>query len=320
MDGYRKRNVYIATQGPLPSTIGDFWRMIWEQQTCTIVMMTKLEERNRLKCDQYWPSKGAECYDGVMQVTLVDFTELSTYSIRTFVIAPVNTYAQLQMTANSGNINFEMRREVKQFQFTAWPDHGVPEHPTAFLMFLRRVKTVNPTDAGPIVVHCSAGVGRTGCYIVLDTMLERIKHESTIDIYGHATCLRAQRNYMIQTEDQYVFCYDALLEATQAGHTEVPARNLYAHLQRLLQINAEDPSQSMLTEMELEYKRLSNIKAPQSKFQAANLAANKFKNRLVNILPYESTRVCLQQLPNVAETAGSDYINANFIDGKEKRS
>lgn len=312
MDGFRKRNCYVATQGPLPSTFGDFWRMIWEQQTATIVMMTKLEERNRLKCDQYWPSKGTQIYGNTMQVTLVDFTELATYSIRTFVIAPVNTYAQIQLTNNSNNLNYEMRREVKHFQYTAWPDHGVPDHPTPFLMFLRRVRNANPTDAGPIVVHCSAGVGRTGCYIVIDTMLERLKQEKSVDIYGHVTCLRAQRNYMVQTEDQYIFCYDAVLEASQSGQTEVHARNLYQHLQRLLQISSDDPS-GVLTEMELEYKRLSNIKAPQSKFQSANLAANKFKNRLVNILPYEATRVCLQILPSVAE--GSDYINANFIDG-----
>ncbi len=311
-DGYRKRNTYIATQGPLPSTFGDFWRMCWEQQTNTIVMMTKLEERQRLKCDQYWPAKGTQIYANVMQVTLVDFTELATYSIRTFVIAPVNTYAQLQQQQHP---NMEMRREIKHFQYTAWPDHGVPDHPTSFLMFLRRIRHSNPLDSGPIVVHCSAGVGRTGCYIVIDSMLERVKSdEKTIDIYGHVTCLRAQRNYMVQTEDQYIFCYDALLEAIQSGHTEVFARNLYQHLQRLLHISAEDPN-GMLTEMELEYKRLSNIKAPQSKFQSANLAANKFKNRLVNILPYEATRVCLQHLPNQPESSGSDYINANFIDG-----
>ena len=318
MDGYRKRNYYIATQGPLPSTFGDFWRMIWEQNTSSIVMMTKLEERSRLKCDQYWPSKGSEVYGNTMQVTLVDFTELSTYSIRTFVICPVNTYAQIQLSNNANNINFEMRREIKHYQFTAWPDHGVPDHPTPFLMFLRRVKNANPTDSGPIVVHCSAGVGRTGCYIVIDTMLDRIRNEKTIDIYGHVTCLRAQRNFMVQTEDQYTFCYDAVLEAAQTGLTEVPCRNLYQHLQRLLQINNDEPG-SMLTEMELEYKRLSNIKAPQSKFQSANLPANKFKNRLVNILPYESTRVVLQHLNNVPETSGSDYINANFIDGYKYR-
>ncbi|NXQ66353.1 PTPRS phosphatase, partial [Quiscalus mexicanus] len=102
------------------------------------------------------------------------------------------------------------KREVRQFQFTAWPDHGVPEYPTPFLAFLRRVKTCNPPDAGPIVVHCSAGVGRTGCFIVIDAMLERIKHEKTVDIYGHVTLMRSQRNYMVQTEDQYSFIHDAL--------------------------------------------------------------------------------------------------------------
>ena len=94
------------------------------------------------------------------------------------------------------------RREVRHFQFTAWPDHGVPDHPTPFLMFLRRVKALNPSDAGPIVTHCSAGVGRTGCFITIDSMLERIRAEGSVDVYGHVTCLRAQRNYMVQTEDQ----------------------------------------------------------------------------------------------------------------------
>jgi netrin-G3 ligand len=86
LDGYRKKNAYIATQGPLPNTFSDFWRMIWETNSVCIVMMTKLEERNRLKCDQYWPSRGTETY-GSIQVTLTDFIELASYSIRTFTIA-----------------------------------------------------------------------------------------------------------------------------------------------------------------------------------------------------------------------------------------
>lgn len=90
------------------------------------------------------------------------------------------------------------RREVRQLQFTAWPDHGVPDHPAPFLQFLRRVRSSNPLEAGPVIVHCSAGVGRTGCFIVIDSMIERMKFEKSIDIYGHVTCLRAQRNYMVQ--------------------------------------------------------------------------------------------------------------------------
>uniref|UniRef100_A0A8C0V0B7 Receptor-type tyrosine-protein phosphatase S n=1 Tax=Cyanistes caeruleus TaxID=156563 RepID=A0A8C0V0B7_CYACU len=296
IDGYRKQNAYIATQGALPETFGDFWRMMWEQRGATVVMMTKLEERSRVKCDQYWPSRGTETY-GLIQVTLSDTVELATYCVRTFALY------------KNGSSE---KREVRQFQFTAWPDHGVPEHPTPFLAFLRRVKTCNPPDAGPMVVHCSAGVGRTGCFIVIDAMLERIKHEKTVDIYGHVTLMRAQRNYMVQTEDQYIFIHDALLEAVTCGNTEVPARNLYAYIQKLTQIETGEN----VTGMELEFKRLASSKAHTSRFISANLPCNKFKNRLVNIMPYESTRVCLQPIRGVE---GSDYINASFIDGYRKQ-
>uniref|UniRef100_A0A8C3NPI9 Receptor-type tyrosine-protein phosphatase S n=1 Tax=Geospiza parvula TaxID=87175 RepID=A0A8C3NPI9_GEOPR len=292
IDGYRKQNAYIATQGPLPETFGDFWRMVWEQRSATIVMMTKLEEKSRIKCDQYWPGRGTDTY-GMIQVTLLDTIELATFCVRTF---------SLHKNGSSE------KREVRQFQFTAWPDHGVPEYPTPFLAFLRRVKTCNPPDAGPIVVHCSAGVGRTGCFIVIDAMLERIKHEKTVDIYGHVTLMRSQRNYMVQTEDQYSFIHDALLEAVACGNTEVPARNLYSYIQKLAQIEAREH----VTGMELEFKRLANSKAHTSRFISANLPCNKFKNRLVNIMPYETTRVCLQPIRGVE---GSDYINASFIDG-----
>uniref|UniRef100_A0A8D3ANE3 Receptor-type tyrosine-protein phosphatase delta n=1 Tax=Scophthalmus maximus TaxID=52904 RepID=A0A8D3ANE3_SCOMX len=292
IDGYRRQNAYIATQGSLPETFGDFWRMIWEQHTANIIMMTKLEEKSRVKCDQYWPTRGTETY-GLIQVTLLDTVELATYSVRTFALY------------KSGS---NEKREVRHFQFTAWPDHGVPEHPTPFLAFLRRVKACNPPDAGPMIVHCSAGVGRTGCFIVIDAMAERIKHEKTLDIYGHVTLMRSQRNYMVQTEDQYIFIHDALLEAVTCGNTEVPARNLYSYIQRLTQV---EPGENV-TGMELEFKRLASAKAHTSRFVSANLPCNKFKNRLVNIMPYETTRVCLQPIRGVE---GSDYINASFIDG-----
>ncbi|XP_045332965.1 receptor-type tyrosine-protein phosphatase F isoform X22 [Leopardus geoffroyi] len=292
IDGYRKQNAYIATQGPLPETMGDFWRMVWEQRTATVVMMTRLEEKSRVKCDQYWPARGTETY-GLIQVSLLDTVELATYTVRTFALH------------KSGSSE---KRELRQFQFMAWPDHGVPEYPTPILAFLRRVKACNPLDAGPMVVHCSAGVGRTGCFIVIDAMLERMKHEKTVDIYGHVTCMRSQRNYMVQTEDQYVFIHEALLEAATCGHTEVPARSLYAHIQKLGQV----PPGESVTAMELEFKLLASSKAHTSRFISANLPCNKFKNRLVNIMPYELTRVCLQPIRGVE---GSDYINASFLDG-----
>ncbi|XP_041848314.1 receptor-type tyrosine-protein phosphatase S-like isoform X4 [Melanotaenia boesemani] len=292
IDGYRKQNAYIATQGPLAETFGDFWRMVWEQRTASVVMMTRLEEKSRIKCDQYWPSRGTETY-GMIQVTLLDTMELATFCVRTFSLH------------KSGSSE---RREVRQFQFTAWPDHGVPEYPTPFLNFLRRVKACNPPDAGPIIAHCSAGVGRTGCFIVIDAMLERIRHERTVDIYGHVTLMRSQRNYMVQTEDQYSFIHEALLEAVACGNTEVAARSLYSYMQKLSKV---EPGEHV-TGMELEFKRLANTKAHTSRFVTANLPCNKFKNRLVNIMPYETTRVCLQPIRGLE---GSDYINSSYIDG-----
>uniref|UniRef100_A0A9J8CHQ2 protein-tyrosine-phosphatase n=1 Tax=Cyprinus carpio carpio TaxID=630221 RepID=A0A9J8CHQ2_CYPCA len=292
IDGYRKQNAYIATQGPLPETFGDFWRMVWEQRAASVVMMTKLEEKSRIKCDQYWPSRGTDTY-GTVQVTLLDTMELATFCVRTFSL-------------HKSGCN--ERREVRQFQFTAWPDHGVPEYPTPFLAFLRRVKACNPPDAGPVIVHCSAGVGRTGCFIVIDAMLERIRHERTVDVYGLVTLMRSQRNYMVQTEDQYGFIHEALLEAVACGNTEVAARSLYSYIQNLSQVEAGEH----VTGIELEFKRLANSKAHTSRFVSANLPCNKFKNRLVNIMPYETTRVCLQPIRGLE---GSDYINASFIDG-----
>ncbi|XP_031415994.1 receptor-type tyrosine-protein phosphatase S-like isoform X4 [Clupea harengus] len=292
IDGYRKQNAYIATQGALLESFGDFWRMVWEQRAASVVMMTRLEEKSRIKCDQYWPSRGTDTY-GMIQVTLLDTMELATFCVRTFSLHKNGT---------------NERREVRQFQFTAWPDHGVPEYPTPFLAFLRRVKSCNPPDAGPVVVHCSAGVGRTGCFIVIDAMLERIKNERTVDVYGHVTLMRSQRNYMVQTEDQYGFIHEALLEAVTCGNTEVAARSLFSYIQKLEQVEAGEH----VTGMELEFKRLANTKAHTSRFVSANLPCNKFKNRLVNIMPYETTRVCLQPIRGLE---GSDYINASYIDG-----
>lgn len=296
-DGYRKPDAYIATQGPLPNTVGDFWRMVWEQKSRTIVMMTQLEERGRVKCVQYWPTREPETHHGItISVSMVE--ELAYYSIRTFKIQQVQ----------SNEV-----REIKQFQYTAWPDHGVPDHPTPFLMFLRRIKISNPPNAGPLIVLCSAGVGRTGCYIVIDSMIERIKYENSIDIYGHVTCLRAQRNYIVQTEDQYMFIHDAVLEAIMAANTEVPEARLYDHLQHLMQ---PVPGEAA-TALEVEFKRLASIRNGPQKFISANLPVNKHKNRLMNILPYESSRVCLEP---TGCREGSDYINASFIDGYRQRN
>ncbi|TNN10996.1 Receptor-type tyrosine-protein phosphatase F [Schistosoma japonicum] len=215
IDGYRKQKVYIATQAPLPNTFNSFWTMIWEQNTSVIVMLTKIIENGEVKCDQYWPNHGVLTFSDIT-VTHLETNELANYVMRSFEIRKDNEH-----------------RKIWHLQYTSWPDQEVPTYSTVFLMFLRRVGAITPNDCGPIVVHCSSGTGRTGVYIAISILLERMKTESVIDIFGLVNQLHMQRNYMIETQEQYQFIYTALYESITDGNTEVSARNLYTHLQHL---------------------------------------------------------------------------------------
>ncbi|XP_044163802.1 receptor-type tyrosine-protein phosphatase delta-like isoform X2 [Acropora millepora] len=293
LDGYARKRAYIATQGPLPETTDDFWRMVWEQNTKTIVMVTNLEEKGRVKCFQYWPSEGGETH-GDIQVQLTETVELSDFTIRKFCLKKSNSRAE---------------RMVSQYHYTIWPDHGVPSCATSVLTFVRKASGSNPPDAGPMVVHCSAGVGRTGTFIVVDAMLQRIAAEKTVDVFGYVMSLRCDRNIMVQVEEQYVFIHEVLLEAIHSGYTEVRANDLRSHIKNLMQVN-QNSGQS---EMEEEFTRLGRgVAAPPSKFQAANMPYNKTKNRYANVLAFDDSRVKLSVITGIE---GSDYINASFVDG-----
>lgn len=211
VDGYKQRNAYISTQGPLPRTAQDFWRMVWEQHCLVIVMTTRVMERGRIKCGQYW-----ETYEGSV-------TELGEFRVRTLSVDSNEDYtvASLEIT----NIKTEETRSVSHWQFTSWPDYGVPASAMAMLNFLQRVreqqtkmvKALGDTWAGhprgpPIVVHCSAGIGRTGTFITLDICISRLEDIGTADIRGTVEKIRSQRAYSIQMPDQYVFCHLALIE------------------------------------------------------------------------------------------------------------
>ncbi|KAJ8013603.1 hypothetical protein DPEC_G00031480 [Dallia pectoralis] len=299
IDGYTEKNKFIAAQGPKEETVADFWRMIWEQKSATIVMLTNLKERKEDKCYQYWPDQGCWTY-GSVRVAVEDFTVLVDYTIRKFCI-------QYQATDGS-----KPSRLVTQLHFTSWPDFGVPFSPIGMLKFLKKVKTVNPSFAGPIIVHCSAGVGRTGTFIVIDGMIDMMHQEQKTDVFGFVTKIRDQRSQLVQTDMQYSFIYQALLEYFLYGDTELDVSSLEGHLQKLH--NTFAPFDRV--GLEEEFKKLTNMRIMKENMRTGNLPANMKKNRVLQIIPYDFNRVILSMRRGQEFT---DYINASFIDGYRQK-
>ncbi|XP_068717060.1 receptor-type tyrosine-protein phosphatase alpha-like [Montipora capricornis] len=297
IDGYNKPNAYIATQGPVTRTFHDFWRMVWEKQSSTIVMLTNLRERNKLKCDKYWPDEAQDYGD--ISVMLVKSEHYSDYIIRTF-----------NVKRESENVE----REVKQFHFTSWPGHGVPEYPTGLLAFRRRVRAYHSADAGPMIVHCSAGVGRTGTFMAIDSTLDRIKVEKTIDIFNYVSYLRTRRAEMVQTEGQYAFCHDAVLEAVQCGNTQIYAHSLRVTLDRMDVVSQENK----VSRFETEFKTLNKVSPVLKKecYLVASYPENKEKNRSPDILAPDFSRVVLTAIDDNEPTS---YINAVNIPGYKQQ-
>uniref|UniRef100_A0A8C3L628 Receptor-type tyrosine-protein phosphatase n=1 Tax=Chrysolophus pictus TaxID=9089 RepID=A0A8C3L628_CHRPC len=298
INGYQEKNKFIAAQGPKEETVNDFWRMIWEQNTATIVMVTNLKERKECKCAQYWPDQGCWTY-GNIRVSVEDVTVLVDYTVRKFCIQQVLLPCPVPPQGATPH-------------FTSWPDFGVPFTPIGMLKFLKKVKTCNPQYAGAIVVHCSAGVGRTGTFIVIDAMLDMMHAERKVDVYGFVSRIRAQRCQMVQTDMQYVFIYQALLEHYLYGDTELEVTSLEIHLQKIYNKVPGTSSNGL----EEEFKKLTSIKIQNDKMRTGNLPANMKKNRVLQIIPYEFNRVII---PVKRGEENTDYVNASFIDGYRQK-
>ncbi|XP_073645328.1 receptor-type tyrosine-protein phosphatase beta isoform X2 [Tursiops truncatus] len=202
--GNNFRREYIATQGPLPGTKDDFWKMAWEQNVHNIVMVTQCVEKGRVKCDHYWPADQDSLYYGDLILQMLSESVLPEWTIREFRIC-----SEEQLDAH---------RLIRHFHYTVWPDHGVPETTQSLIQFVRTVRDyINRTPgAGPTAVHCSAGVGRTGTFIALDRILQQLDSKDSVDIYGAVHDLRLHRVHMVQTECQYVYLHQCVRDVLRA--------------------------------------------------------------------------------------------------------
>ncbi|KAK7114664.1 tyrosine-protein phosphatase non-receptor type 2-like isoform X2 [Littorina saxatilis] len=204
---------YILTQGPLDNTCGDFWLMVWQQRTKAVVMLNRIIEKGTLKCAQYWPPgirEGGEddmiFEDVSLRVTNQGEQDCKHYTMR---------WLELEDMATGD------KREVLHFQYTTWPDFGVPTSPTAFLNFLKVVREAGSldSDVGPAIIHCSAGIGRSGTFCLVDSclvLIEKHKAMSCIDMRQILISMRSYRMGLIQTPDQLRFSYLAVIQGGRA--------------------------------------------------------------------------------------------------------
>ncbi|KHN88898.1 Receptor-type tyrosine-protein phosphatase alpha [Toxocara canis] len=407
--GYKGRKTFIATQGPVDTTVDDFWRMIWEHNVSVIVMVANLFERSRSQCSKYWPDETPKIYDG-LEVRPVESTYYSDYAVRSFDITPqkgtangsalghsaavccetvdahldavavtVNTsrcssvrasresildseYANVpQVNADSTRASRTSTtltatrdadsaarspevRKVTQYHYTSWNDLQAPECTTGLLRFLSKLRKLHDFNNSPVVVHCSAGVGRTGTFIALDSLLDQCIEEGKADVFGFVSEMRKQRNIMVQNYEQYVFIYKALAEWYMFGETDIEVDQIDEHYRSLKEHHRErHPSNNSSSNisaiaaavlrstpkvarangdlfvdkgvngMELEFRRLERSLDVSRTCEFAHKQENVSKNRFDNAVPYDQCRVILSIV--VGSLTDTTYINASLVKG-----
>ncbi|XP_042901631.1 receptor-type tyrosine-protein phosphatase kappa [Parasteatoda tepidariorum] len=290
IENYQRRTNYICTQGPLESTISAFWRMVWQEDINVICMTCNVIESGKKKCEKYWPDKMLKVADLI--ITLQSEKVFLDYTIRNFKIIKVGS---------SGH------RIVHQYQYTAWPDHDVPSYPLAILNMIKDIKKFQEAQQKktPWLLHCSAGVGRSGTVMVLDSAIEMSVAEGKIDVLGILYRMRQQRMNIIQTVDQYIFVYKALVEYHYGDKSCKPANEMVLYFNKLRQVDAKTKK----TGLDSQFEILRGLDNPHfhHKCMSAITPNNKNKNRDHYIIPPDDGRPLLKTSPP------SNYINAVYV-------
>lgn len=309
--GYKDRKKWICAQGPLEHTVQDFWRMVYEQNVEMIIMLTNLEEYNRVKCAQYWPGAGDSTFTPwpnlLLNIRFCTEKRYSDYIVRELTLTA--TKASISKAANGSDLDVKTTetRTVKHYHYLQWKDFNAPEHAPAMLRFVKRInedhaksRTLNP----PILVHCSAGVGRSGTLVAIDGLIQQLREEGQVSIYNMVCDLRHQRNFLVQSVKQFMFVYRAIMEMAQFGDTELEANQIKATCQQL--------TENAGKKLELEFARLANMVDDRKSLSVGTSEQNRAKNQSDTVIPFDRNRVILT--PD-GQRPDSTYINASFIEG-----
>ncbi|RWS32026.1 tyrosine-protein phosphatase 69D-like protein [Leptotrombidium deliense] len=299
VEGYKSRKLYICAQGPLDRTTADFWRMIYEHKVSVIVMLTGIEEHGKIKCAQYWPDEGVKQIDKLYKIVPQSVRKFNDFIARRFFLQTMN--------------EDETPRDILQFHFLMWKDFLAPEQPSWLLRFIKRVNEHYCPDKGPLLVHCSAGVGRTGTFIAIDSMIPEITSGTHLNVFECVSQLRYQRNFLVQSLKQYIFVYRALMEFAQFGDTEIEICHLKDHYRQLKEQKFEGNINGVMAE----FDRLNEVIEDTKSVCVGTMDMNMNKNRYDFIIPYDINRVILPPSPSKDH---SSYINASFVQGYDRYS
>ncbi|XP_052762444.1 receptor-type tyrosine-protein phosphatase mu-like isoform X2 [Mya arenaria] len=295
IDGFKKRNEYIATLGPMSKQLGDFglfWEMVWQQKVEKVVMVTNLIEEKKEKCDQYWPNVRSSFRYGNFTVTCLSEDSYAEFTRRTFQISQKSE-----------------ERKLHQFHFTCWPDRCVPKDVTSLIEFRQLVLNCSTKLYGPTVVHCSAGVGRTGTYIALDILTKEGEADGSIDVPGCVLNMRQNRPNMIQTLGQYQFLHRALVHSLTLDCNPVKGVRYQQFMDSL-----SDTDRAKM------FQQTQFTAGQYSEEESQAIERNKKlkgKNRVNADIPGDENR---PRLNKCSKEGGSDYINAVRINGHRTKN
>ncbi|CAB3368671.1 Hypothetical predicted protein [Cloeon dipterum] len=288
IDGFERPKAYIATQGPRVNTLDDFWRMVWQEKVPLIVMVTNLLEGGKNKCEKYWPDNNQQATHGRVTVGTVDKEVNADYVSRV-----------LSVSCNNAN------RLVQHLHYTVWPDHGVPLYPQSMAVFVEKIAEKNYVH--PILVHCSAGVGRTGTVILIDACLRMIRTHGRLDVENIFAKMRSQRANLVDNLKQFEFAHLVLLECVATPNFAIGCANFTEEYNKLTSNNNEKLKES--------YAKLSEI--CERDFQRTEtLAKNENdKCRYPNVFSSSNSIVRLFPYQNVVTMS---FVNAVTVDGYKK--